>query len=106
MTDALADWQKAQEAEWLVYVAAGVIELDGVRAFNPGDPVPVSHVTRGIVRTDQVLPAAEKATAVEQAEQAPRNLAFEPPSSVPRGTLDQPEPDAAPTKRSKAGAGE
>jgi len=93
MSDALAEWQKTQEAEWLVYVAAGVIELGGVRAFNEGDPVPVSHVTRGVVRADQVRPAGQAAS-----------LAFEPPTSLPRGTLDQPEApgDVVPIKRVKA----
>lgn len=34
----------AQEKEYGTYVATAVITFDGARAFNPGDPVPVSHV--------------------------------------------------------------
>jgi hypothetical protein len=44
----------AREAEWGTYVAIGVISIGGVRAFNPGDPVPVSHVTSGVVSEDEV----------------------------------------------------
>lgn len=37
------------------YVAKGVIYVNGVRAFNPGDPVPAGHVESGVVDKDQVV---------------------------------------------------
>ena len=43
-----------QAAEWGRYVAVVAIDIDGARAFNPGDAVPVSHVTRNVVTADQV----------------------------------------------------
>lgn len=61
--------QKAKEAEWDQYVATEVIAIDGVRAFNPGDPVPTSHVDRGVVSSDQVAKRTTKAAqAVIQPE--------------------------------------
>jgi hypothetical protein len=56
-------WQKAHEAEYSKYVATEAIDLDGSRAFNPGDPVPVGHVESGIVRKDQVAGINTKAAA-------------------------------------------
>jgi hypothetical protein len=50
----LVAFQAAQVAEWGVYTAKYAISIDGVRAFNAGDPVPVSHVTRGVVSLDDV----------------------------------------------------
>lgn len=44
----------AQEAEYSRYRANQQIKLDGVLAFNPGDAVPVSHVTRKVVDKNQV----------------------------------------------------
>lgn len=42
-------FRKEQEVEWGTYVAAQPINIDGARAFNVGDAVPVSHVERGVV---------------------------------------------------------
>lgn len=42
----LEQFQAAQAKEYSTYVAKEVIFLDGARAFNPGQPVPVSHVER------------------------------------------------------------
>lgn len=53
----LEQYREQQRAEYAQYVAAEVIEINGARAFNPGDPVPASHVTRGVVRSSQVKPA-------------------------------------------------
>lgn len=55
------DLRKAREAEWGTYVALVPIDLDGVRAFNPGDPVPVTHVTGGVVGDDLVAKTTTKA---------------------------------------------
>lgn len=46
--------QEAQVAEYGTYVAKERIVIDGVPAFNAGDPVPVSHVKRGVVTNAQV----------------------------------------------------
>jgi hypothetical protein len=46
--------REEQEAEYGRYRANSPIYIDGVRAFNEGDPVPVSHVTRKVVNKDQV----------------------------------------------------
>lgn len=46
--------REALGVEYGTYVAAVEINLGGTRAFNVGDPVPVSHVERGVVEADQV----------------------------------------------------
>lgn len=43
------------------YVAVAPIDIEGARAFNPGDPVGVDHVERGVVRPDQVAKTSTKA---------------------------------------------
>lgn len=68
MPTAADDFQAAQEAEWGEFVAVEVIAIDGVRAFNPGDPVPVSHVKRGVVDKAQV---ARRDTKAAQAVTSP-----------------------------------
>lgn len=69
MPTAADDFQAAQEKEWGQYVAVEAIAIDGVRAFNPGDPVPVSHVERGVVDKSQVARRDTKAAqAVTQPE--------------------------------------
>lgn len=58
----LTDAHQAERAEiYGTYVALVPIDLEGSRAFNPGDPVPVPHVERGIVRPDQVAKTTTKA---------------------------------------------
>jgi hypothetical protein len=37
---------KEQAAEWGTWVAVAPIDHNGVRAYNPGDPVPSSNVER------------------------------------------------------------
>lgn len=53
--------RKAQAAEYGTYVATGPIDIGGTRAFNLGDPVPVSHIERGVVAADQVVKTTTKA---------------------------------------------
>lgn len=53
--------RKAQLAEWGVYVAVEPINIGGVRAFNVGEAVPVSHVERGVVGAEQVAKRGTKA---------------------------------------------
>lgn len=55
--------EAAQEAEWSEYIAVERINIGGARAFNPGDPVPKSHVTRGVVDKTQVARRDTKAAA-------------------------------------------
>lgn len=55
------DHQALIDAEYGTYVATEIIEIGGARAFNPGDPVPVSHVTRGVVDKSQVAKRDTKA---------------------------------------------
>lgn len=43
-----------QQKEYGSYVAVEAIDLGGARAFNVGDPVPASHVARGVVAKTQV----------------------------------------------------
>lgn len=57
----LEEYQKAQAAEYGTYVAKQPIDVNGARAFNTGDPVPVSHVERGVVSADQVARTTTKA---------------------------------------------
>jgi hypothetical protein len=38
------DLEQQQKQEWSTYVAKVAIDFYGVRAFNPGDPVPASAV--------------------------------------------------------------
>lgn len=59
----LEEFKAAQSHEWGQYIAKAPINLDNVRAFNAGDPVPAGHVSSGIVAADlveKVKPAAEK----------------------------------------------
>lgn len=49
-----ADLASEQEREYSTYIAAEAIFIAGARAFNVGDPVPVSHVERGVVHPSQV----------------------------------------------------
>jgi hypothetical protein len=48
------DREKERIAEYSKWVAVVPIDIHGARAFNPGDPVPVSHVDRGVVASHQV----------------------------------------------------
>lgn len=53
--------EAAQEAEWGEYLATETIFINGVRAFNAGDPVPKSHVTSGVVDKSSVAKVGTKA---------------------------------------------
>lgn len=59
--------RKAQEAEYSAYVATEQIYIDGALAFNVGDPVPKSHVTRSVVDQEQVAKPNTKAGQEAQA---------------------------------------
>ena len=56
-------YRAEQAAEWGTYVASEVININGARAFNVGDPVPVSHVEAGVVTSEQVAKTTTKAGA-------------------------------------------
>lgn len=72
LTPEATELRKAQEAEYGTYVATEPIDIFGARAFNVGDPVPVGHVERGVVRfggeDSQVAKANTKAGAKAQAD--------------------------------------
>ena len=53
--------RKRQEAEYGAFVANKAIDINGARAFNVGDPVPVSHVERQVVPADRVKKVTTKA---------------------------------------------
>lgn len=59
-TVTVADVVAAAAAEWGTYVAAEAVFINGTRAFNAGDPVPVSHVTSGLVSAGQVIDTTKK----------------------------------------------
>lgn len=64
--------REEQEREYGTYVATQAIDIEGARAFNVGDPVPVSHVDRGVVPSDAVAKTSTKAgQAVVAAAVAP-----------------------------------
>jgi len=54
--------QTAEEAEFSTYHAAVPIDVDGSRAYNPGDVVPKSAVDSGLI---------DKAHVVDQPSTAP-----------------------------------
>ena len=56
-----AQFRAAQGEEYGQYVAAHAIFIDGARAFNEGDAVPASHVSRGVVSEDDVKSITTKA---------------------------------------------
>jgi hypothetical protein len=56
----VAELKAAIESEYGTYVATQTIHIGGARAFNVGDPVPVSHVKRGVVSAEQVAKATTK----------------------------------------------
>lgn len=68
--DEAAAAQKAKEAEWDRYVAKEVITINGARAFNPGDPVPKSHVDNGVVSKEQVVGSNTKAAEAVTGQEA------------------------------------
>jgi len=57
----VAELKEALGVEYGTYVAAVSIDINGARAFNVGDPVPASHVDRGVVEADQVKKLTTKA---------------------------------------------
>lgn len=65
MPDTAADREaKAQETEYGTYVAVTPIDHDGVRAYNPGHPVPVSNVQQyGYDKDGLVAKVGTKAAA-------------------------------------------
>lgn len=56
-----ADHQAAVESEYGTYVAVETIFIGGARAFNVGDPVPVSHVSENKVPEGSVAKITTKA---------------------------------------------
>jgi hypothetical protein len=91
----LSEYTQAAVDEWTHFVAAQAIHINGVRAFNEGDAVPTSHVTRGVVA------ASEVRRIDETLEQRVALIA-----SAPVGTYALPAPEdaaAAAAANSEAG---
>lgn len=63
MPESAEEHREAQAREYSQYTAVAVIEIGGARAFNIGDPVPASHVERGVVPADSVAKSTTKAAA-------------------------------------------
>lgn len=57
-----------QSKEYGQYVAVEPINIGNARAFNPGDPVPASHVARGVVPESAVAKSNTKAAAAVTTE--------------------------------------
>ena len=57
--------EQNQAVEYGTYRANKSIYIGTARAFNEGDPVPVSHVDRGVVSADDVDPTSTPAKASE-----------------------------------------
>ena len=55
------EYRQAQATEYGTFVANKAINIGGARAFNVGDPVPTSHVERGVVSDEDVVKASTKA---------------------------------------------
>ena len=55
------EYLKEQRDEWGTYVAVVAIDINGARAFNPGNPVPTSHVKAGVVAQSDVAKTTTKA---------------------------------------------
>lgn len=60
MPDTAEELRAAQAREYGTYIAAETIDIGGARAFNAGDPVPVSHVKNGVVDESQVTKVTAK----------------------------------------------
>lgn len=56
-----AQFREAVGEEYGQYVAVVPIDINGARAFNVGDPVPASHLARGVVDDGQVSKVSTKA---------------------------------------------
>lgn len=63
MAGTVEEYRKEQQRVWGAYVAVKPINIAGARAFNTGDPVPVSHVERGVVSREDVVGSNTKAAA-------------------------------------------
>jgi hypothetical protein len=65
-TQSVEDFRKALQDEYGTFVAIEAIDHDGARAYNPGDPVPVSNVQLHKY-DDQGLVARRTTKAAKQA---------------------------------------
>ena len=67
-----AELRSALGEEYGQFVAVVPIDIGGGRAFNPGDPVPASHVERKVVLLEQVEKVSTKAgqTAIAKAQES------------------------------------
>lgn len=66
-----AQHERAIVDEYSYWVATEAIFVDGARAFNPGDPVPRSHVDSGLIPKDMVATRASGQAAMNPTAPAP-----------------------------------
>lgn len=80
------DLRKAQQKEYGTYVAVEPIDYEGVRAYNVGDPVPVSNVEKhGYLESNSVKkveaePAKEASPATPSKDATP-TVVHSPPKA-------------------------
>ena len=90
-----AEAREAIRTEYGQYRAAVDIDINGVRAFNAGDPVPISHVEGGIVSSEEVEPATAEEPAPPPTEPAVPESA--PPAPSRARSARAAAEEAAPT---------
>lgn len=93
-------YEQAQQAEWSRYVALVPIDFYGTRAFNPGDPVPVSAVVEsGDPTGERGAPWIRREWVSEQAVPSQTTPPPEAPTidpatvAAPQGAAAAPPPD-------------
>lgn len=89
----LDKYREGQIAEWSVYVCGPrPIDIGGVRAFNPGDAVPASHVTRGVVSVDDVI-QVDDADGMASLAEAALTATPDANPNLPGSSTDGTDPD-------------
>ncbi|MGI5171875.1 hypothetical protein ACQEU3_46790 [Spirillospora sp. CA-253888] len=86
------------------YVALTEIWHGGVRAYNPGDPVPAENVQEhGYKVGEQVAKAGTKTAgnAERNAAEAADSAGLTPPVTTPQGPAVAVQPEAKPAGKSK-----
>jgi hypothetical protein len=58
-------YRQLQAEEYGAYVAVAPIDFNGVRAFNPGDPVPKANVARFGYERDKLVAKTGSAEAIQ-----------------------------------------
>jgi hypothetical protein len=77
-----SQYEQAQRDEWSRFVALVPIDFYGTRAYNPGDPVPVSAVEGDAAWIDTSWVSAREGSHVASATMPPPEPPTIDPSSV------------------------